>query len=79
MASLVCKWLQQTENPSKTPGSDDTPQDEAHFLKASCCKLAPEAGATFAVLKTVPGSAKAKHLADCITVHNGKPWSQWPG
>ncbi len=35
MASLVCKWLQQTENPMRTPGANDVPQDEAYFLKAS--------------------------------------------
>ena len=35
MASLVCKWLQQSEDPSRTPGAEATPQDEAFFLKAS--------------------------------------------
>ena len=33
MASLVCKWLQQTENPASTPGAQDVPMDEAYFLK----------------------------------------------
>ncbi|KAK9864357.1 hypothetical protein WJX84_002228 [Apatococcus fuscideae] len=33
MASLVCKWLQQSEDPSRTPGAEATPQDEAFFLK----------------------------------------------